>query len=554
MSQSNSKAELNTKPRISLAERLRAGTEFLFTLRLGETVFHRQWTEYLGTDEQRHEFRFYWETYLTAIGGGETVKAASILQTDEYFRPVSYEVFSDRMPLRRAVFKGQMTEATLADDSVITLRFPSDPDFVLQNNVLAQISLFLSTFPTRGLSVIESTYFSPESLAVRNVKFERIDENTGDSAGVKWSSSLGAELLCDHENQIVRLIIPKANVSGEFEPAPFPKINFPALREGTISTYKPPLDANFTLGEITFEAQGVEFGAALTVPHSSERKKHPALLFIQGSGRHDRHGMAPGIDTGTHHIVDYLSNNGYVSLRFDSRGSGNTGYGQLLDIRYETLVNEAKAAFRVLEQRPEVSSEELFIIGHSLGALTALRLALAREQLPIKGLVLLAPPGRPFDEILTQQALREAQRLGFTETQISERQKNLSDYFRGLRNEQVGEDPAKEASQFGLHTKVIRDLVEIDPGELVVKVRIPILICQGWKDIQVSVELDTLRLVRAAGDSGDVNMEVRLFPNLDHLFKVEPGVSLPERYYVDRPIGSDFLKSVLTWLDAQRTS
>jgi uncharacterized protein len=263
--------------------------------------------------------------------------------------------------------------------------------------------------------------------------------------------------------------------------------------------------------------------------------------------------MAPGIDIGTHHIADYLSNHGFVVLRYDSRGSGDTKYGSLMDADYETLVADARAALKALLRRPEVTRREMFIVGHSLGALTAMRLVVDAERLPIKGLVMLSPPGRLFGEILVDQALRESRRLNFSPEQVDARRKNMEESLSRLRASSPDDSQESASGVASISTKLLRELLDINPVELFVKVNVPILICQGGKDIQVSIEKDTLRLVEVAGRAS-MDAEVRIFPDLDHLFKVEPGTSLPDRYYVERPIGPAFLRSVLSWLDGQGTA
>src|SRR5262249_10159379 len=152
-----------------------------------------------------------------------------------------------------------------------------------------------------------------------------------------------------------------------------------------------------------------------------------------------------------------------------------------------------------------------------------------------RGVVLLAPPGRPFDAILREQSERESRRLALPPSLAASRRRRLMRWLAALR---AGARPstAAAAATVGLAAEGLADLVRVDPVTEVRRGKTPLLVCQGGKDIQVSLEHDALPLVHAASAAGRP-IELRYFPLLDHLFKIEPGQSEPAHYFTRRPVG-----------------
>jgi alpha-beta hydrolase superfamily lysophospholipase len=255
--------------------------------------------------------------------------------------------------------------------------------------------------------------------------------------------------------------------------------------------------------------------------------------------------MTAGLDLGTHELCDKLSAAGLEVARYDSRGAGSTPYADLLNADVEMLITDAVAAASALtpDDRP------LFLIGHSLGALVAMLISI-QTRLPVAGLALLAPAGRPLGDVLIDQGDRESARLGMGPDEVESRHAQLEDALRRIRDGE--DDEALQDPQLlfgGSSVTLLRELLRVHPSELLPQVSVPVLVCQGSKDIQVSIGADTMRLLEACEGTG-VDAVFVLFPNVDHLMMDEPETSTPQRYFTPRPISSAVLDQIIRWIRA----
>ncbi len=139
----------------------------------------------------------------------------------------------------------------------------------------------------------------------------------------------------------------------------------------------------------------------------------PAVLLIHGSGATDRDEYLPPMVTGTGNesrpfwqIAEYLSERGFVVLRYDKRGIGENG--TILDLNsyanatVQQFQSDAEAALNVLIQQPEVDTGRITIIGHSEGAIIAPRIAAERPE-DIQNIVLMSAAAQPISEIVSYQ-------------------------------------------------------------------------------------------------------------------------------------------------------
>ncbi|MEZ4501827.1 MAG: alpha/beta fold hydrolase [Dehalococcoidia bacterium] len=303
-------------------------------------------------------------------------------------------------------------------------------------------------------------------------------------------------------------------------------------------------------GEIvTFESDGpfpVEITGELVTPEGDG--PFPAVLLISGSGSQRRDGTQPPFAFGYDEIAQAIVEAGYAFLAFDDRGAGSTPIGtdDPTQLGYEALLGDARGAYHLLLDRPEVDPERVVLMGHSEGGVTAI--VLASEQ-PPAGLVLMSSPGRPLVEVSVDQV------LSLMPDTATEEQRRLAAMqqravLQAMIEDRIDDYPATEDERAVMHAQAayVRELAPYDPAELLAGLEVPTLIFQGDKDFQVLPDKDGAAL--AAAIEGRAGSEYHLLENADHLLWDEPLDSSINRYLQRRPFHPDFLPTLQRWLEA----
>jgi predicted alpha/beta hydrolase len=309
-----------------------------------------------------------------------------------------------------------------------------------------------------------------------------------------------------------------------------------------IPRYVAPDDLTLVPIEIPATSKGAPKLAGELVLGAGEGPR-PAVLFLGGAGPQDRYGIVPqsGVDLGSHELHDALARAGFVVLRFDDRGVGGSEIGDEPAPGFLELVDDGRRALAVLASRPEVDPTKIIVIGHGEGALQASILAGERvRKHSLAGLVLLAGPGRNLRELVYDEirASLAGQREGEIRT-VVQRAQQVHD--AALAGEEL------PASSEGARRWMIEAFAE-DPLARLAKVRVPILALQGGKDFQVSPERDFGPIKALLEQKSVKGSAADLFPELDHLFKPEPGVSTPGHYAdLRRHVDPTLIERVIAW-------
>ena len=147
---------------------------------------------------------------------------------------------------------------------------------------------------------------------------------------------------------------------------------------------------------------GVKTEAQLTIP-AVGKGPFPAALLIPGAGPNNMNYTAGTNVKPFWQLAEYLTERGFVVLRYDKRGTGDGGtiinnslWGNMT---YDDLKQDAEKAVNVLLQQPEVDPKKISLIGHSEGGEIATRVATANPD-KVKNLVLMdARIQIPFDAL-----------------------------------------------------------------------------------------------------------------------------------------------------------
>jgi uncharacterized protein len=133
-------------------------------------------------------------------------------------------------------------------------------------------------------------------------------------------------------------------------------------------------------------------------------RRYPALLFIQGVTLSSID--QPLTDGNAYsQIVGAFARSGFVTLRADKPGVGDSEGGPGSTVDFEQELDGYRQALKALRARPDVDPARIFIFGHSMGGLWAPVLA---GETPIKGIVVAGTLFRTWIEYSLENARRQS--------------------------------------------------------------------------------------------------------------------------------------------------
>ncbi|MDF1816582.1 MAG: alpha/beta fold hydrolase [Verrucomicrobiales bacterium] len=146
----------------------------------------------------------------------------------------------------------------------------------------------------------------------------------------------------------------------------------------------------------------VSHGARLRtlVGRPKNDRPHPAVLLLQGGGNFSIDNPT-GPATSFTRIARHLSRNGYVTIRVDRRGCGDSEGPPVRDMDFLTELDGYRQALAALRKFEFVDQSRIFIFGHSLGGLTGPILA---SETPVRGIASYGTiSGTHFEHIMAQR-------------------------------------------------------------------------------------------------------------------------------------------------------
>ncbi|WP_051189045.1 alpha/beta hydrolase [Halalkalibacillus halophilus] len=238
-----------------------------------------------------------------------------------------------------------------------------------------------------------------------------------------------------------------------------------------------------------------------------DEEPSPVAIIIPGSGPTDRNGNgAGGNNDSLRMIAEGLAEEGIASLRYSKRGVKENAEALISEqnLRFHHFVSDAISWVDLLEEDDRFT--DIYLIGHSQGALVSM---LAAEQSNVSKVVSLAGAGRSIDEVLYEQMEEElsGEELAEAESIIEQ-----------LKDGQTVSEVSLE-----LHATFRGDIQPFliswmahHPNEVVADLQKDLLVIQGGRDLQVSLE-DAEQLVEA-----QPNANYMEFDEMNHVLKDAP--------------------------------
>jgi uncharacterized protein len=296
--------------------------------------------------------------------------------------------------------------------------------------------------------------------------------------------------------------------------------------------------------EMTIGSAPWELAGTLTTPVSASGRV-PGIILVHGPGPNDRNESMFATRI-FEDLAEGLASRGFAVLRYEKRTK--TYSDELSRVGYtleEETVEDAVLAAALLRKQPEIDPNRIYVLGHSLGGYAAPRIA-ARDG-KLAGLILLAALARPVEDAGFDQTEYVTHLKGDPSAAEQARLDRLKAEVEKVKNlDPKGDNPI---IAMGLPTAWWLNVRGYDPPAAAKKLGIPMLVLQGERDFQVTMQ--DFNLWKAAL-SDNKSVTFRSYPTLNDLFIAGQGKGSPAEYHAPGNVAPAVVDDIAAWLGTQK--
>jgi len=250
---------------------------------------------------------------------------------------------------------------------------------------------------------------------------------------------------------------------------------------------------------------GARIHSVLSKPVNT--KNNILAIIIPGSGPTDLNGNQPKIKNNSLlFLSDALVRKNIATVRYDKREIAGSS-SKDIDESKMNIESETEDLIGLIDFYRTKGFDQIYLIGHSEGSLIGL---LAAQQRDIAGMVSVCGAGNSADKLLKSQLQQKLPQPLLKEAE---------DIIDSLKDGKLVNDisePLKLLFRPSVQPYLI-SWFRYDPSNLVAKLKAPLLIIHGDKDIQIDVAESAI-LHNASPDSKYV-----IIKNMNHIFKTING-------------------------------
>ena len=347
------------------------------------------------------------------------------------------------------------------------------------------------------------------------------------------------------------------------------------LYRGGLTELPYPEDLPYNSEEVVFENDGNIFSATLTYPLG--QGKFPAVVLISGSGPQTRDEEIAGFKI-FKTIAHHLTQNGIAVLRYDDRAYGKSIGKSVDESTTEEFAGDVISAVRYLRTRNNIDESKIGLIGNSEGGIVA---PLAAVNYPdIAFIVLMAGTGVKGIDVLREQSrlimkadnasdkeidayiamiemIHDALKKNSPLDEIKEKIKqDIIDNFeyipaeqrKNIKDKYKYAETVAEITISRFNTRWMKFFLDYDPYDVLTRVKCPVLVLFGEKDLQVSPKQNRKFIEEALSKSQCKDYEILILPDANHLFQKALTGSPTEYTNLAREFVPGFLDIITEWI------
>jgi pimeloyl-ACP methyl ester carboxylesterase len=275
-----------------------------------------------------------------------------------------------------------------------------------------------------------------------------------------------------------------------------------------------------------------------------------AVIFLHGSGAEGRFA--------SRFLAEHLTRYGIAALIYDKRGVGqSTGDWKASDLN--NLAEDAIAAIAFLRQRKEINPNQIGVYGHSQGGMIAPLVASRSKDVAfvISG----AGSALPLHEAEVNSIVNQVRAQGISGNELSEATVFIKMFVNVLRTGQGWEqfdavtEKVRQTKWYPmLHVppkdnwfwSYYRRIADYNAADYWGKVKVPVLLIYGERDMYVPVAQSISNIERALNRAGNKDYTVIMLPRASHAFNIEPEAGQPFEW---QHLASGFPDLLTAWIN-----
>jgi uncharacterized protein len=328
--------------------------------------------------------------------------------------------------------------------------------------------------------------------------------------------------------------------------------------------------------EITFHntKANIRLAGTLTLPATGKFSK--VVVLLSGSGPQNRNEEVEQFNHRPFLVwSDWLTRQGIAVLRYDDRGVGQSA-GNYNTATSADFADDAEAAVKYLQARPDMKGVSIGLLGHSEGGLLAPMVASRNKAVGF--LVLLAAPGVPVTQLMSRQTADQVRISGASEqvanlsiatnqklyaavkanTQLTQSQ--LEAKLTTLLTQEYAQYPAGSLGNANLTNLIqtavkqasspwFRYFITMDPAPFLLKTQCPVLALNGTLDLQVNSEDNLAGIRNSLQNAGNKSHQEVELSGLNHLFQQAQSGSVTEYMQIEETVNPVALQKVTDWIN-----
>ncbi|UCB58972.1 MAG: DUF3887 domain-containing protein [Thermoplasmatales archaeon] len=277
----------------------------------------------------------------------------------------------------------------------------------------------------------------------------------------------------------------------------------------------------------------------LTIPKGDG--PFPVVVLVHGSGPNDRD-ESIGPNKPFKDIAWGLASKGTAVLRYEKRTKEYPEQSAaLINLTVqEEVIDDVIAAIDLINTTDRIDQARMFVLCHSLGGMLGPRIIEQDDR--IAGLIILAGATRGIEDLFLEQTTYLANLDGEIDENEAAQIAIIQEQVNKVKELNISEDEFV----LGAPKAYWQDLADYNPVETAENLSIPMLILQGERDYQVTIDGDFSKWNESLYTNDNVTLKT--YESLNHLFIYGSGPPTNAEYLVEGHVDEEVIDDISEWI------